>query len=101
MDTMMAAASELTVEEVLDAFAEARHKLPREALQWALDHWESAGPRFVALLEACANGEDRSERTYEILFFAMHLLAEKRDTRAFPALCRLLLDAECAEAVLS
>ena len=34
------------------------------------------------------------------LFFVLHLLGEKAETRAFPGLCRLLRDAEAADLVL-
>ena len=34
---------------------------PREAMKWALEHWETASPRFVSKLRAFAAGRDRSE----------------------------------------
>lgn len=75
--------------------------LPREAMQWALDNWDEAGPCFVELLERCASGADRSQSTRNALFFMAHLLGERRETRAFPGLCRLLEDKELSESVLS
>ncbi len=100
MDAIIAAEPAMTMEEVLDTFATTGSRLPREAIQWALDNWDIAAPRFLALLEGAANGEDGSERTDDVLFFALHLLAEKQETRAFPALCRLLRDPEKPDQVL-
>jgi hypothetical protein len=100
MDTVIAAVPAITIEEVLDTLATTRSRLPREAIEWALDNWEVAAPDFLALLEGTASGEEESERTEAILFFALHLFAEKRETRAFPALCRLLQDPETPDLLL-
>ena len=70
-------------------------------MNWALDHWDEAGPRLAALLDAYARGEDRSEATANALFPAIHMQAEKSDASAFGPLCRLLLDHEAASVVLS
>jgi Protein of unknown function (DUF1186)/SEC-C motif len=69
-------------------------------MQWALDHWDEAGPRLVALLDAYARGRDRSEQTEQTLFLAIHLLGEKGEAAAFSPLCRLLLDAEASDLIL-
>src|SRR5258707_8302128 len=90
----------MTIDEVICELAETGHALPEAAMRWALDNWEAAGPRFVALLHGCADGVDRSEATKNALFFVIHLLAEKREAAAFPALCRLLENADLAESVL-
>ncbi len=100
MDTMMAMDPTMTIDEALNTLAVTGGRLPREAILWALDNWEIAAPRFLELLARAANGEDESERTEAILFFALHLLAEKRGKRAFPALCRMLLDPETPHSVL-
>jgi hypothetical protein len=92
MDAAIAAPPEQTIEQVLDAFATAGHTLPRVAMQWALDNWEIAAPRFLALLDERPDGEDETARAPDILFFALHLCAEKQETRAFKPLCRLLRD---------
>jgi uncharacterized protein len=83
-----------TVDEAIQAFAEAADEPPNEALRWALDHWEAAAPRFLAMLEAFADGSDDSDVTLDALFFIIHLLGDKGDKRAYPALCRLMLNEE-------
>ncbi len=90
----------MTLNDVLHDLAATGNALPRDAMQWALDHWDEAGPRFVALLDAYARGQDRSEPTERALFLVVHLLGEKGETAAFGPLCRLLLDAEASDLVL-
>jgi hypothetical protein len=64
--------------------------LPREALQWSLDHWDEAAPRFVAKLRAYVGGAKFSDNDLSSLFFAVHLCGEKREERAYVPLCELL-----------
>jgi len=90
MDSVTAEDVDLTIEDVLDAFADAEHALPRAELQWALDHWDIAGPRFVALIDAAVGPAEISPRTSEILFFALHLCGHRQETAAFQGLCRLM-----------
>src|SRR5277367_1426056 len=87
-------------DEAIRDFAVAEDDLPRDAMRWALDNWEVAGPRFVALLDRYAAGIDRTDETADALFFIVHLLAEKRETKAFPPLHRLLIDGDASNAVL-
>ena len=90
----------MVVDDILRDLAYAGNTLPGAAMRSALDHWETAGPRFVELLERCAEGADRTDPTKDALFFAIHLLGEKREAKAFPALCRLLQNEEPAESIL-
>src|SRR3954451_16532466 len=76
------------------------HDLPREAMRWALDHWDEAAPGLLGVLERFADGTDRREAAVSAAFFILHLAAEKRQTRAFAPLCRLLRDPEALEEVL-
>ncbi len=69
-------------------------------MEWSLEHWDQAGPRFAALLGAHARGEDRSEATARALFYIVHLQAEIADTSGFGSLCRLLHNAEASDLVL-
>jgi hypothetical protein len=90
----------MNVATAIRAFASAGHDLPRQAMRWALDHWDEAAPALLAVLERFAEGADRSEAAIGATFFILHLAAEKRETRAFAPLCRLVKDAEAVEEVL-
>ena len=90
----------MTLDEALHDLATTGPELPRRAMQWALDHWDEAGPRFVTLLDGYARGTDRSEQTEQALFLVIHLSGEKAETAAFAPLCRLLLDGEASELIL-
>jgi len=91
---------DVTVDDVLQAFAAAEHDLPREAMQWSLDHWDEAGPRFVAALEAFPLVEKPPEDQANTLFFALHLMAQKRETRGWAGLCRLMRHPDACDIVL-
>jgi hypothetical protein len=91
----------MSVDEAIRGLAEAPDGvLPVDAMTWALQHWDEAGPRFVELLERCADGSVWSEGMEDALFFIFHLLAEMQETRAFPGLCRLARDSEAIELIL-
>jgi hypothetical protein len=84
----------MNVDEALRQFANAQ-EMPRAALQWALDHWEAAAPRFVARLRAfAASPAARDEIAEDESFFIVHLCGEKRDARAYAPLCRLIGESE-------
>jgi hypothetical protein len=85
---------------ILQELARAGGDLPREAMQRALENWAEAAPPLLALLEAYAEGRDRSEEATSAVFFALHLLGQARERRAFPAVCRLARDAEALEDAL-
>jgi hypothetical protein len=90
----------MTVDDVIHDFAHTGSTLPVASMRWALDNWEAAAPRFIELLNHCANGLDRTKATKSALFFVIHLLGEKHEAKAFPALCRLLESAEDADEIL-
>lgn len=89
----------LTLDEALTALAGAG-PLPREAMEWALDHWDQARLRFMAMLDAYARGEDRTKELELSLFPIIHMQAEMQDSTAFGPLCHLLRDTKAADAVL-
>ena len=89
-----------TIDEAIEAFAQATEEPPNEALRWALDHWDQAAPRFLTMLEAYTDGADESDTTMDALFFIIHLFGDKGDQRAYPLLCRLMLDEERLNTVL-
>jgi uncharacterized protein len=90
----------MDVETAIQAFASAGHDPPRDAMQWALDHWDEVAPGLLNLLERFASGADRSNDAASTVFFILHLAGEKQDTRVFPLLCRLAQDGEALEAAL-
>lgn len=75
-------------------------QFPRAAMRWALDHWDLAGPRLVDLLEGWVDGRNCDEEAERALFYAVHLLGERGETRAYPPLCLLLLDGLSADELL-
>jgi hypothetical protein len=80
-----------TIDDAIQAFAEASDGPPNEALQWALDHWDQAAPRFLTMLEAYTDGADESDTTIDALYFIIHLFGDRGDQRAYRTLCRLML----------
>jgi uncharacterized protein len=90
-----------SVDDAIADFGTCGSRFPRQSIRWALDNWHEAGPRFVTLLEDCANGTDRSETTRAAMLFVTHLLAEKQEVRAFPALCLLVENQDLCEDALS
>src|SRR3954452_219190 len=92
--------SSMDLETATRAFASAGHDLPRDAMSWALDHWDEAAPGLLGGLERYADGTDQSEEAGGAVFFILHLAGERRETRALAPLCRLAKDAEAIDAVL-
>ena len=89
-----------TVDDAIKAFAEATDAPPNEALRWSLDHWDQAAPRFLALLNGYADGSDETDATVDALFFIVHLFGDRGDKRAYPALCKLMLDEDALNGAL-
>ena len=73
---------------------------PLEAMQWSLDNWDIAAPRFVEMLSRYADGIERSPDIESALLYIVHLLGEKAETFAFAPLCKLLCDKAATEAVI-
>src|SRR5471032_1044500 len=88
------------IDEAIQAFAEATDEPPNDALRWALDHWDLAAPKFLAMLTDYTDGLDESDTTTDALFFIIHLFGDKGDQRAYRPLCRLMLDEDRLTAVL-
>ena len=65
---------------------------PREALQWSLEHWDTAAPRFLAKLRAAAGGGRLDEPDLDALFFIIHLCGEKQESRAYAPLCQIVAE---------
>src|SRR3982751_7103898 len=90
----------MDVETAIQAFASAGNDLPREAMQWALDHWDEAAPELLSVVERYTSGADRSDETASAVFFILYLAGERRETRVFSLLCRLAQDGEALEAAV-
>ncbi len=81
----------MNADEALRRFADTPG-LPREAMAWALEHWEAAAPRFIARLRAFAAGVAAGEAVEDQVFYVLHLCGQMRETRAYEPLCRLIAD---------
>lgn len=79
---------------MLDAFARDEEALPWDALGFARDHWDEAGPALLGALSDFVEKRDRTERAHGILFFGLLLMMEKRETAAFAPLVRLAREGE-------
>src|SRR5215210_5723509 len=90
----------MDVETAIQAFVNAGNDLPREAMQWTLDHWDAVAPELLGRLERFISGADRSDEAASAVFFILHLAGEKQDTRVFPLLCRLAQEGEAIETAL-
>ena len=67
---------------------------PLDAILTLRQKWSEARALLFAALQACASGADRSPENAETVFFALHLLAEKRETEAFAPLVSMALEGE-------
>lgn len=84
----------MNVDEALRQFG-AAESMPSAALQWALDHWQTAAPRLIARVRAfCASPAARDEVAESELFFIVHLCGEMRDARIYAPLCRLIAESD-------
>src|SRR5215475_11800907 len=80
----------MTVEEILKAFSHKDDKIPREALEHAVALKEEITPRLLKILERLADDTDETlslnDHSY---YYALYLLAEFRETRAYPLVIRV------------
>ncbi|MEI7837507.1 MAG: DUF1186 domain-containing protein [Planctomycetota bacterium] len=88
------------LDDAIAQLAKASDDLPREAMGWCLDHWDEASPRFLDMLDRYAEGGERSKDTANVLFFAIYLMAQLSEVRAFAPLCRLARDHDAIDTVL-
>ncbi len=86
----MTADNALTTDAILDAFSSFDRGLPRAALQQAASRWDEGGPVLLDLLiQAASSVADPPDRTLNILTYALYLMAQVRETRAYLPLCAL------------
>ncbi|MGO9943502.1 MAG: DUF1186 domain-containing protein [Rhodoblastus sp.] len=67
---------------------------PLDAILTLRQKWALAREPLLASLNACASGVDRTPENAETVFFALHLLAEKRETEAFAPLVSMALEGD-------
>lgn len=79
----------LDVSDVLSEFAYSRH-LPKAAIRAALARPDVFVPEFLRILQDSASGVPVSEEERFSVFFICHILAELRESRAFPHLIGLV-----------
>ncbi|HEY1941642.1 MAG TPA: DUF1186 domain-containing protein [Roseiarcus sp.] len=79
----------MNVDEALRQFSESE-EFPAATMQWALDNWSEAAPRFIARLRAFAAGANRADAAMDALFYIVHLCGEKHEERAYAPLCELI-----------
>ena len=90
----------MNMQAVLDAFGAPLERLPTEAIGWCRAHWDEAGPALLERLERHAAGGERTDATANVAMYAVFLLAERGETRAFAPLCQLAREGEAIEIVL-
>ncbi len=89
----------MNVDEALRQFSEG-DDFPAAAMQWALDNWSEASPRFLARLRAYAVAGNRSTEVMDAVFYILHLCGEKREERAYAPLCQIIANDETIEDLL-
>lgn len=94
MSSPQISSPQMTIPAMLDAFASEEEGLPWPAIQFARENWETAGPALLDVLNAFVGKQDCSGRAHDILFFALPLMMEKREAKAFAPLARLARDAD-------
>jgi len=83
----------MTVQEIIDALTPNTSRFPREALAAADQHKEELIPHLLGALDYVCDSADEimaEDPSYDLHFYAMYLLAQFREKRAFPKLIRLL-----------
>ncbi len=67
---------------------------PLDAILTLRQKWALAREPLLASLNACASDVDRTPENAETVFFALHLLAEKREKEAFAPLVSMALEGD-------
>ena len=81
----------MTIPEILKELEPYTHKFPRKAMQAAIEQREAILPELLRVIEAVAeNPQDYANRKdYQVHFFALYLLAQFREKRAYPAIVKM------------
>ncbi|MGE0883887.1 MAG: DUF1186 domain-containing protein [Blastocatellales bacterium] len=80
----------MTIEEILKALAHKDNKFPRAALEQAVAQKEEITPHLLKILERVADDPDEflDQQDFSYLY-ALHLLAQFREKRAYPLVIRI------------
>ncbi len=79
----------MNVDEALRRLADPAG-FPKDAMEWALAHWDEAAPRFIGRLRAWAARGAVPPEAAEEAFFILHLCGDKGEAGAYEPLCRLI-----------
>jgi hypothetical protein len=83
----------MTVDEILKEMNDSPG-FPTEAVRACLDDPAAVTPRFLDILSRSAGTESVTEEESDALFLIVHVLAELKETRAFPSVIALLSEDE-------
>jgi hypothetical protein len=92
----------MTIEEILQALSHKDNKFPREALEQATAQKEAITPHLLGILEWVADDPDEVlDQDDSSYYYALYLLAQFRETRAYPLVARIAsLPPETVDALL-
>ena len=79
----------MNVDEALRRLADPAG-FPKDAMEWALAHWDEAAPRFIGRLRAWATRGSVPPEAADEAFFILHLCGDKGEAGAYEPLCRLI-----------
>ena len=82
------------------ALTDPRGAFPQEALEWTRANKAQATPALLAMLTACTKPGDLSDRELSGAFFALTMLAELREPRAWPLVCALARNGDRLDEIL-
>ena len=82
----------MDIEQILEALELYTGRFPGEAMHSAIEQREAITPELLRVMENVAeNGEEIAKRKdYMLHSFAIHLLAQFRETRVFPSLVKIV-----------
>lgn len=91
----------MKISEALRQLGAADRELPEIALGWALGNMNDASHALMQVLARCAQRlEAASDADVNTALFALHLFAEKRETRAWPLVAKLARSPDGLPAIL-
>ena len=92
----------MTIEEILNGLAHTDNKFPREAMQQAIAQQEEIIPHLLKILETAAGNPNEALDQHNFSYlYAMFLLAQFRERRAYPLIVKLAsLPAKTADEML-